>query len=403
MNQEQTKQEHKLWTKDFVFVSAINFFLMLIMYLLMVTIGPFASEQFNAGASTAGLVSGIYIIGALVARFIAGAIVEKVGSKKILLIGLILYLITGALYFAAVNLPLMLLVRFFHGMGMGIGSTATGTIVAKILPPDRRGEGIGYYSMSAVLAAAIGPFLGILLTKYMSFNMIFVFCLVLAAIGLFMGLSLKNPASSVNAPVHTEKQKFGIWSFMEKSALPIALVTLIVALGYAGVLSFIMFYAQEIGLVTASSFFFLVYAIAVLISRPFTGRLLDLKGANVVVIPALILFSGGLFLLSTSSVNWMLLVSGILIGLGFGNFQSSAQAIAIKVADPHRLGLATSTYFIALDAGVGFGPYVLGLLVPTLGYAGMYKMLAAVIIVSLVLYILVHGIKEWKAAGEKTA
>ncbi|MET3576664.1 MFS transporter [Bhargavaea ullalensis] len=394
-------QEHKLWTKDFVFVSAINFFLMLVMYLLMVTIGPYASATFGVSASTAGLVSGVFIIGALVARFMAGAVVEKVGSKKILLIGLVVYVITGSLYFTAVNLPLILLVRFFHGIGMGIGSTATGTIVAKILPPDRRGEGIGYYSMSAVLAAAIGPFLGILLTKYMSFNMVFVFCLALAVIALLMGLSLKKPAADDVKQAGQEKAKFGIWSFMERNALPIALVTLLVALGYAGVLSFIMFYAEEIGLVTASSFFFLVYAVAVLLSRPFTGRLLDLKGANLVVVPALLLFSVGLYMLSVSSAGWMLLVAGVLIGLGFGNFQSSAQAIAIKVADPHRLGLATSTYFIALDAGVGFGPYVLGLLVPTLGYAGMYKWLGAVIIVSLILYILIHGMKEHRMSRKK--
>ncbi|WP_040229044.1 MFS transporter [Bhargavaea cecembensis] len=397
------EQSHKLWTKDFVFVSAINFFLMLVMYLLMVTIGPYTSGKFDVGASTAGLVSGTFIIGALVARFIAGAVVEKAGSKKILLIGLIVYVITGALYFTAINLPLLILVRFFHGMGMGIGSTATGTIVARILPPDRRGEGIGYYSMSAVLAAAIGPFLGILLTNYTSFQMIFVFCLALAVIGLLMGLALRKPAPVEGKAPAEEGKKFGIWSFVEKNALPIALVTLLVAFGYAGVLSFIMFYAEEIGLVTASSFFFLVYAVAVLLSRPFTGRLLDLKGANIVVVPALLIFSVGLYLLSNTSTSWVLLLAGVLIGLGFGNFQSSAQAIAVKVADPHRLGLATSTYFIALDAGVGFGPYLLGLLVPMLGYSGMYGLLAAVVIAGLLLYALVHGVKEWKDARENIA
>ncbi|MGM9919639.1 MAG: MFS transporter, partial [Bhargavaea sp.] len=166
------------------------------------------------------------------------------------------------------------------------------------------------------------------------------------------------------------------------------------AIAYGGVLSFIMFYAEEIDLVTASSFFFLVYAITVLLSRPFTGKLLDLKGGNIVIVPALLLFAAGLILLSESVTGIMLLGAGVLIGLGFGNFQSSAQAISVKVADPRRMGLATSTFFIFLDFGVGFGPYILGSLVPLVGYAGIYKILAGIVLFALVVYGAVYGARE---------
>ena len=40
-------QEQKLWTKDFITISIINFILMLAMYLLLVTIAPFAVEQYG--------------------------------------------------------------------------------------------------------------------------------------------------------------------------------------------------------------------------------------------------------------------------------------------------------------------------------------------------------------------
>lgn len=55
----------KLWTKDFLIVSLINFTITLIFYLLMVTIAAYAVEHFNASTSTAGLVSSIFIIGTL--------------------------------------------------------------------------------------------------------------------------------------------------------------------------------------------------------------------------------------------------------------------------------------------------------------------------------------------------
>ncbi|MFC7364695.1 MULTISPECIES: MFS transporter [Bhargavaea] len=387
-------QKHQLWTKDFIFASLINFFLIIVMYLLMVTIGPFAADRFGADAGTAGLVSGSYIIGALMARFIAGPLVEKVGNKKVLIAGTLLYVISGATYFLAFNLPLLLLIRFIHGMGMGIGSTATGSIVARVLPPDRRGEGIGYYSLSSVLGAALGPFLGILLAKHLPFSMLFLFCTILALASFILAITIKADEGMEAIQGQEGKRRFSIWSVVEKNALSIGFVTLFIAIAYGGVLSFIMFYAEEMDLVTASSFFFLVYAITVLLSRPFTGKLLDLKGGNIVIVPALLLFAAGLILLSESVTGIMLLGAGVLIGLGFGNFQSSAQAISVKVADPRRMGLATSTFFIFLDFGVGFGPYILGSLVPLVGYAGIYKILAGIVLFALVVYGAVYGARE---------
>lgn len=58
----------KLWTKDFLIISLVNFFLTLIFFLLMVTIGVHAVSTYGATTSEAGLVTGIFIIGTLVGR-----------------------------------------------------------------------------------------------------------------------------------------------------------------------------------------------------------------------------------------------------------------------------------------------------------------------------------------------
>ncbi|WP_374226398.1 MFS transporter [Bacillus sp. sid0103] len=39
----------------------------------------------------------------------------------------------------------LLIVRFFHGIGFGMATTATGAIVADLIPESRKGEGMGYY------------------------------------------------------------------------------------------------------------------------------------------------------------------------------------------------------------------------------------------------------------------
>ncbi|WP_338786156.1 MFS transporter [Metabacillus sp. FJAT-53654] len=383
----------KLWTKDFIIVSTINFFLTLVFYLLIVIMGVYAVNEFNASTSQAGLVTGIFIIGALIGRLFIGRSIEIIGRKRTLFIGLILFTLMTLLYFVNYGIIFLLINRFLHGITLGMASTATGTIVAQIIPTNRKGEGIGYYSMSATLATAIGPFIGLYMSQNTSSQMIFSVCLALGIISLITAFFVYVPVLEVSIKT-TEIKGSKLSNFIEPKAVPIAVITLVVAFCYSSVLSFINFYAIEIDLVSTSSFFFLIYSIAVLISRPFTGRLMDLKGANYIMYPAFIFFTAGMLLLSSAHNSITLLVSGILIGLGFGNMQSCTQAIAIKLTPSHRMGLATSTFFIFLDAGLGFGPYLLGFIIPFTGYSTLYAILGVVVLSSSIFYFLLHGKKE---------
>ncbi|MCT4475792.1 MFS transporter [Peribacillus frigoritolerans] len=389
MDQSRTR----LWTKDFVIVSSINFFITLIFYLLMVTLAIYAVNELDASTSEAGLISGIFIIGTLIGRLFIGRFIDSIGRKKTLFIGLIFFTLTTLLYFVDLGIGFLLVNRLIHGMAMGMASTATGTIVAQIIPPTRKGEGIGYYSMSATLATAIGPFIGLFMAQNTSFQVIFSFCLALGVISLITAFFLYVPALKVTAKV-TESKGFKLSNFIEPKALPISIITLLLAFCYSSVLSFISFYAIEIDLVNTASFFFVVYAVAVLLSRPFSGPLMDRKGSNFIMYPAFIIFGIGLLLLSMTTNSFTLLAAGFLIGLGFGNMQSSSQAIAVKLTPPHRMGMATSTFFIMLDAGLGFGPYILGFIIPVTGYSTLYVILGVLVIATSVLYYFLHGKKE---------
>ncbi|MBT2604310.1 MFS transporter [Bacillus sp. ISL-53] len=389
MDQSRTR----LWTKDFVIVSSINFFITLIFYLLMVTLAIYAVNELDASTSEAGLISGIFIIGTLIGRLFIGRFIDSIGRKKTLFIGLIFFTLTTILYFVDLGIGFLLVNRLIHGMAMGMASTATGTIVAQIIPPTRKGEGIGYYSMSATLATAIGPFIGLFMAQHTSFQVIFSFCLALGVISLITAFFLYVPALKVTAKV-TESKGFKLSNFIEPKALPISIITLLLAFCYSSVLSFISFYAIEIDLVNTASFFFVVYAVAVLLSRPFSGPLMDRKGSNFIMYPAFIIFGVGLLLLSMTTNSFTLLAAGFLIGLGFGNMQSSSQAIAVKLTPPHRMGMATSTFFIMLDAGLGFGPYILGFIIPITGYSTLYVILGVLVILTSVLYHFLHGKKE---------
>lgn len=386
--------KEKLWTKDFVTVSVINFLILLAYFLLLVIIAPYAIDKFHVSTSSAGLVAGIIIIGVLIGRLGTGRIIEDMGTKKVLIVGVVIFIITSALYFAAINLPLLLINRFLHGIALGVASTATGTIVAQIIPKSRLGEGIGYYSMSAILAVALGPFVGIFLIQHVDFKIIFIVNLVLAVICLAISFIVKEPVVKSIRQVQVNAIKsFQISKFLEVKAIPISTIALIIGFSYSGVMIFMSLYSRQIHLEEAASFFFLASAITGLASRPFSGRLFDAKGANIVVYPCLFIFAMGMLLYSQASHGITLLLAGAIIGLGYGNFLACAQAIAIKASPPHRLGLATSTYFIFFDLGIGVGPYLLGSLIPFTGYRGLYLMMVIVIIATIILYYFLHGRK----------
>ena len=387
------EQKPKLWTKDFVLVSTSNFLLFISFYMLMVTLAVYSIEKFHASQSQAGLASSIFVLGAVLVRPIAGKTIEKVGKKKLLLFGLILFLVMMLFYFPVNNLALLLILRFIHGFAFGISTTATGTIAADIIPAVRRGEGMGYFATSNNLAMAIGPFLGLYISQNYEFNMIFITTTVFAVVACIATIFLRVPKTTF-APVESEaKSGFRLSDYFEKSTIPIAILVVIIGFTYSSILSFFTAYAADINLVEAASFFFILYAIFLLISRPFTGQMFDRMGENAVIYPSLLLFAIGMFVLSQASVGFTLLLAGAIIGVGFGTFQSSAQTITINEAPRHRIGLATSTYFVFFDFGIGVGPFLMGFILPLIGFRGLYGSMAAVILICIFVYYIVHGKK----------
>ena len=309
----------------------------------MVTMAVYAMQEFDASTSVAGLVAGIFIIGEIISRFYIGGKIERIGRKKVLMIGLLLLALTTPLYFINLGIAVLIITRFIHGIAIGIAGTAAGTIVAQIIPATRKGEGIGFFSMSIALAAAFGPFIGLYLSQHATYEVIFTLCFGLGLISLLTAVFLYVPDIE-RQPETSEIKGFQLANFVEPRALPIALITIMVAFCYSSVLSYINFYALERDLVEAASLYFIVYSIVILLSRPFTGRLMDAKGANYVMYPAFFLFAAGMIVLSTATTTLGFLFAAMLIGLGFGNIQSCAQAIAVKLTAPHRMGFATSTY-----------------------------------------------------------
>ncbi|WP_349665498.1 MFS transporter [Adlercreutzia murintestinalis] len=392
-------------------------------YMLMVVMTSYTMATYGASEAVAAFTASIFIIGTLIARLASGAFMERIGRKRLALIGAALTIVLNGAYLMGSTLELLMTVRFLHGFFYGVFSTAMATLVTSIIPHERKGEGIGYYMLSVTMAAALGPFLGIFISARFDFCVLFILSMVCAGATLLCALFMRAvpvpdrpcantdaladdmaDASVLDAPeLEGEYERLSaagdvsapavrsrlLDRLIEVRALPIAGVAGLIFFGYSALLTFLQPFASQIDLTRAASVFFIVYAIAMFVTRPFTGRAFDRRGPRPIMIPAFISFVVGMVVLSAANNDWALLASALLLGFGVGTIQSCGLAMAVRQTTDARLSLANATFYILLDTGVGIGPLLLGAVVPLIGYRCMYLALAGVGLCALVLFLVI--------------
>lgn len=386
---------NKLWTRQFVVGTLINFVIALNYFMLMVIMTAYALEKYDASATAAAFCASIFIIGTLFARFICAPLMTHFGKKTLMVAGGTMVIIFTGFYLLEMPFVLLFAIRFVHGMAYGVCSTTIATIVTGIVPASRKGEGIGYFMLSVPLGSALGPFLGVSVSRNMGYETLFVIAFVLALLMipcLFgLGKIPEAPKSKAAFPNKASKSKRSfnqmLYPFIENSVLPIAFICGIIFFGYSSLLTFLTPYSIEIGLSRAASVFFVIYALAMFVTRPFTGKAFDRKGPTVVMTPAFFSFSIGMIILAFAANDWMILVSAAFLGFAVGTVQSSGLSMAVRIASDERLSVANATFYMLLDCGVGVGPIILGVIVPLIGYSNLYMLMAAVGMIAFALFL----------------
>jgi MFS family permease len=382
----------KLWTKNFIGIAIANFLAFTTFYYLLVTLPIYTLQGLKGNESDAGLIVTIFLIASIITRPFAGKWIEKIGKYPVFLIAFLIVCVSSFFYFITQSVTTLLMLRFFHGIGFGMATTATGAIVADLIPESRKGEGMGYYGLTLNLAMVVGPFLGLTIMQHSGTNTMFLINASLAIFALIAGFFVRIPKKLVTQNITNELMKNkGAKSLFEVSALPISLVSAFFALAYSSIVSFVSIYAKAIGLVETASYFFVVYAIVLLISRPFTGKWFDLYGANKIIYPAILLFAIGTYLLSVSTSSLLFLFSAALIGLGWGTIFPSLQTIAIQIAPTEKRALATATFLSIFDFGFGIGSFLFGLATVKIGYGSLYFYSTFLVLAGIGVYYFLHG------------
>lgn len=374
---------NRLWTRGYLvatlasFVNACNF------YLLTVITSKYSLEHFQTDSGVAGMVTGLFVIGAIISRLFTGRLLGLWGYKPTLLLGLGISLAASLFYIPAPTVAAFIAVRIAHGLGFGVVVGAASTIVADITPPARIGEGMGYFQLGATLATAIGPFVSVTLSELGNYPLIFMICSGLVAIALVLACTLKLERKELSAAEKDALRGFKLSAIIEKPVLPASSVAMMMYLAYAAAVAFLALFVADIGQTGISQWFFLVYGVVVFISRPMVSKLFDKRGAMVILYPALLILTGGFVVLSLVHGLLLLLVAAVLIGLGAGAVQATTLAIVAKITPSQRKGVATSTFYLMSDFGYCLGPILMGYLLPYAGYRGLFILLAGLVLLTL--------------------
>ena len=171
-------------------------------------------------------------------------------------------------------------------------------------------------------------------------------------IGLAMIPFLSVKDLKLTAEQKAEAKGFKSSNYIEPAAVPIALVAMVLYLCFTSIISFLALYWSEIGLIDAAS----VFSSSTPASSASRDRSSDAdsiaKARTRSAYPAIVIFAAGLAIFSQARYSWMILLAAIVIAVGFEPSRPAARRSPSRSLF-HRAGLATSTFFLFADIGVG--------------------------------------------------
>lgn len=384
----------KLWTKNFLSLTLSNLFLFITYYYLLVALPIYALQELSINESNAGFIVTIFLISAIFIRPLTGKWMELLGKRNVFLFSLVLFAVASAFYLLSKSMAILLVIRFIQGIGFGMATTAAGTMVADTVPDSRKGEGMGYFVLSNNFAIVIGPYLGLTVMNHLGGIPMIAVSVLFACFAFLSGwFTQKIPETSgrESEALPRKHRRTLLSELADPSAVRISIVAGLLALSYSSILSFEAVYAREMNLEKAGSYFFVVFAIILIMSRPFTGKWFDQYGANIIIYPAICCFSAGLLLFSQATTTFLFLLSAAFIGLGWGTLFPSFQTIAVQLAEPHKRGLATATFLSIFDLGIGVGSYFAGLISSAFGFHLLYISSSLLAFIGISFYFFLYG------------
>ena len=383
-----TQHQVSLWNKSFVFCLCNNLFLFSYYFALLTILPIYIMKELGGSIQQAGMALTLFLGSSIAIRPFSGMIIERFGKANSVSISGFIFVVFALSYLWIDSMWSLLVIRFLHGFWFSILTTVNVPIVNDYIPDHRKGEGMGYFVMSTNLGVVIGPFLALSMIQFSSFSTLFAVLALLVAVGYIFTWLVQIQEHVQHKSSDQASQSAAIqWrDVIETRVLAISFVALLTAFAYSSVMSFITAYAELKHLLAYTSIFFIVFAVSMLLVRPWVGKVYDRKGPSAVIYPSFICFAIGLVVVSFLTNQWVLWISAVFMGIGYGSVFPCLQTVAIQTVEKARMGHAISTFFALFDIGLAVGSVIMGVLIAYFGFQATYLFCAVMVLFTLWMY-----------------
>jgi len=334
---------------------------------------PKIAKELSVSPQSIGLLITVFTLPGIVLTPVLGVLADRFGRKKILVPSLMLFGIAGGACALARDFQLLLIFRFFQGVGAASIGSLNATLIGDLFSGKNRMVAMGYSSSVLSIGTATYPALGGFIAL---FGWYYPFLLPLLAIpvGLLVLFSLKNPEPDNQQDFF--KYLRAAWKSMKNirvlSYFTANLFTFIILYG-----AFLTFLPIFIGNRFSTSPFLIglvmsCMSVVTAITASQLGPLIRIFTDSRLLKLSFILYALGLLLIPFVHSLWFLVLPIILFGLAHGTNIPIIQALIAGEAPMEYRGAFMSLNGMILRLGQTLGPLVMGAVYVLFGISGVF-------------------------------
>ncbi|HAJ58200.1 MAG TPA: MFS transporter [Cyanobacteria bacterium UBA8543] len=364
---------------------------------------PLYVEDVGGTTQHVGLVMGSFAVGLLLFRPWLGKLSDQRSRKLVVLIGMAAVALAPLGYLFVKSIPLLMLIRVFHGISIAAYTTGNTALVVDLSPVRQRGEIIGYMSLTNPIGVATGPAIGGLLQAQAGYTPLFLFSFGLGLLGFFCTFLVKEPRLSQEfvevtllddqnghptdkVSVNPKSDKF--WQLLISPRLRIpTLVLLLIGIVFGSLATFVALYIRETKLDFNAGWFYSAAAMSSFCIRIITGRASDRYGRGLFITGSLICYGLSMLLLSLAQSPVHFLLAGLIEGAGAGTLIPMTIALISDRSYSYERGRVFALCIGGFDLGMAIAGPVFGTFAEQLSYQGIFALSTGLSFLALIVFI----------------
>ncbi len=346
-------------------------------FFLMISLAPALAWE-SGGDVAAGAVTTTFMVATTATQLMMPRLGKTWRPASLMSFSLVLLGPPSLGYLIQDSLPLALSVAMLRGVGFGIITVLTTTLVYVYAKDTARGAALGFYGLLSSLAGAFLPALGIFLLARSQISMAIAIATVLPLAGLFL---LKPIKEASPAPLSRGKaMSHKLWISIGITGVFVPLLTFVpAAVAYGGQYTFLALSSSN----PAVSLLFFGAAFA--LGRYFVGRLSDRFQPSYLILISSILAFLGVSAIAFHLAEPATLVSIIMAGLGVGGMATTSLIIVLRALDPGDVAVGSTLWNATFDTGIAIGGLGLGMVSSKYGYSSGFGLISVILSLSVVL------------------